>query len=138
MSENDAHEIGPQQIDRVLEFLPIFENQDFRFGEWCQPEGQIPYFSYSHGVTDFIQTLYQQQVIIPFDWPNWGQEAQHYQIEPGALEGADLPTLRKLLTAHVRADRFSEGHLASVLKSGHITAILRRLKQIRDQTSHGG
>lgn len=43
-------------------------------------------------------------------------------------------TLRKLLTAHVRADRFSEGHLASVLESRHITAMLRRLKRIREQT----
>jgi hypothetical protein len=34
---------------------------------------------------------------------------------------------------HVRADRFVEGHLASVLESGHITAILRRLRGIREQ-----
>jgi hypothetical protein len=39
----------------------------------------------------------------------------------------------ELLTAHVRGDRFVEGHLASVFESGHITAILRRLKQIREE-----
>ena len=39
----------------------------------------------------------------------------------------------ELVTAHVRADRFVEGHLVSVFESGHITAILRRLKQIREE-----
>ena len=58
-----------------------------------------------------------------------------------SLETADLTTLRKLLTTHVRADRFSEGHLAGVLQSGHIVAVLRRLRKIRDQLpkpSRGG
>ena len=46
--------------------------------------------------------------------------------------GTDVLSLCKLLTTHVRTDRITEGHLANVLESGHITAILRRLKQIRD------
>ena len=51
-----------------------------------------------------------------------------YDVANYALASADLLTLRKLLTTHIRADRFTEGHL----ESGHITAILRQLKQIRD------
>jgi O-acetyl-ADP-ribose deacetylase len=51
--------------------------------------------------------------------------------DPKAIAGADLLTLRKLLTAHVRGDRFTEGHLAAVLEKGHILAILKRLEQIR-------
>ena len=70
-------------------------------------------------------------MIIPFDWRSWSEEAERYQMDPEALQAADLLTLRKLLTAHVRAERFAEGHLASVFESGHIAAILRRLKQIR-------
>jgi hypothetical protein len=41
--------------------------------------------------------------------------------------------VRKLLTTHIRADRFIEGHLAGVLENGHIVAVLRRLRTIRDQ-----
>jgi hypothetical protein len=51
--------------------------------------------------------------------------------KPGALETANLLTLRKLLTVHVRKDRFVEGHLARMLECGHITAILRRLREVR-------
>lgn len=134
MSKDTGPEIGSRQIDRVLEFLPAFESPGYRFGEW----GDSGYFSYSPEVDDFIKTLYEQDILVAFDWMGWKEEAQRYQSEIGALQQADLLTLRKLLTAHVRADRFTEGHLASVLESGHITAILGRLKQIRDQMSHGG
>jgi Family of unknown function (DUF6508) len=52
--------------------------------------------------------------------------------DPALLAQADLLTLRKLLTAHVRQDRFIEGHLAQMLENGHISAILRRLRELRD------
>jgi len=84
-------------------------------------------------VDGFIRTLNEQNVLVPFDWPSWQEEAQRYRSDPEALAGANLLTLRRLLTTHVRADRFVEGHLASVLESGHITAILCRLREIREQ-----
>lgn len=133
MSEDAASEISPEAIHAVLQFLPVFEGPGYSFGEWHQSEGQFPFFSHSREVVSFVQTPYDQNVLIRFDWMSWGEEAERYQEEPGALETADLLTLRKLLTAHVRADRLSEGHLANVLESGHITDILRRMKQMRPQ-----
>lgn len=61
--------------------------------------------------------------MVVFDWVRWRAKVS----DPTALGGADLLTLRKLLTFHVRADRFSEGHLISAFEKGHITTILRRL-----------
>jgi len=133
MGKDSVPEIGLQQIDAILKYLPVFEKPDYQFGRWVEPEGQFPYFSFSPEVDEFIGTLHEQNMIIPFDWRRWSAEVKRYQSDPAALETADLLTLRKLLTAHVRADRFTEGHLANVFESGHITAILRRLKQIRDE-----
>jgi ADP-ribosyl-[dinitrogen reductase] hydrolase len=133
VSNDSIPEIGLQQIDAILKYLPLFEEQDYQYGQWVGQEGQFPYFSFSPEVDEFIGTLYKQNVIIPFDWRNWSAEAERYQSDPDAVEMADLLTLRKLLTAHVRADRFVEGHLANVFESGHITAILRRFQQIRDE-----
>lgn len=132
-SKSDATEIGPQQLDAVLRFLPIFERPGFVFGKWHSPEGQFPYYSMSREAMGFVQTLSDQQIIFPFDWGSWQEEAERYVSAPEALETADLLVLRKLLTTHVRKDRFVEGHLASMLECGHITAILRRLKEIREQ-----
>lgn len=133
MSKDSVPEIGLQQIDAILKYLPLFEKQDYQFGQWVEQEGQFPYFSFSPEVDEFIDALHKQGIIIPFDWTSWRREAGRYQTDPKALETADLLALRKLVTVHVRAERFAEGHLASVLESGHITAILRRLKQIREE-----
>ena len=72
-----------------------------------------------------------------FDWMAWGAEARRYVDEPRELETADLDTIQKLITTHVRSDRFSEGHLRSMTVDGHIARILRRLETLTD-TSTGG
>ncbi|MBN2003837.1 MAG: hypothetical protein JXA21_10805 [Anaerolineae bacterium] len=135
MNHESVPEIGPEQLDAILHFLPIFEQSGYAFGEWYEAEGQFPHFVMNTDVSDFIHTLYEQEIAISFDWSNWKEAASRYVSEPGALEKADLLTVRKLLTAHVRADRFIEGHLAGVLENGHIIAVLRRLKTIREQMS---
>jgi hypothetical protein len=132
MSEVAPPDVGRDQLDAVLAFLPIFERLGYAFGEWISHTGQLPYFDYSPEVLAFEKALYQQGIIYIFDWPAWSEDVKRYQRDAEALQSADLLALRKLLTAHVRADRFVEGHLASVLESGHITTILRRLKQLRD------
>jgi len=132
-SQYDVPEIGLQQLDAILRFLPIFEQSGYVFGEWRSLEGQIPYYSMSREAKDFVQVLYDQQILFSFDWTSWQEEAERHVSAPEALEMADLLVLRKLLTTHVRKDRFVEGHLASTWECGHITAILRRLKEIREQ-----
>ena len=137
MSQDTIPVISIQQIDAILEYLPIFEKTDFQPGQWVEREGQFPHFAFSPDVDEFVVALYRQHIIIPFDWSSWGEEAKRYQLDPDALAASDLLTLRKLLTAHVRADRFVEGHLAGQFKNGHVTAILRHLKHIRDTLAGG-
>jgi hypothetical protein len=42
-----------------------------------------------------------------------------------------VQTIQKLLTVIVRADRFNEGYLVDMIINGVITAILKRLQEIR-------
>jgi hypothetical protein len=37
-----------------------------------------------------------------------------------------------LLTTHSRKDRFCEGHLAAMFENGHIVALLRRLRELKN------
>ena len=75
--------------------------------------------------------LSAQNLLVAFDWPSWQDVANCYFTDSAALESADLLTLRKLLTTHVRMERFVDGHLATVFESGHLVAILERLKALR-------
>jgi len=125
-------------INKVLRFLPVFEKEDYEFGEYMLTEFEsgaspFPFYDYRQTVIDFEQTLYEEGFIIDFDWPKWQDEAKRLYCDREALEKADLVTLQKLLTTHTRKDRFCEGHLAAMLREGHVAAILNRLKKIREE-----
>jgi len=127
-------DVGAEALDAVLAFLPVFAQPGVVFGKWHTPEGQHPYYAESTDVRAFVSTLHQHHITFPFDWPSWQQEeANRYVDRPETMAQADLLTLRKLLTVHIRADRFVEGHLAHMLENGHVISILRRLQAIREE-----
>ena len=128
MNDEDFAEVSLKQMEAILVYLPLFKQPGLKFGSWQQYG-----FAFSQQANAFIETLYAQNFVIQFDWPGWKDVGQQYIAYPQALASADLLTLRKLLTAHVRSDRFSEGHLAAMFDNGHLTAILQRVQQIYNQ-----
>jgi len=123
-------------MDNVLKFLPIFEKQSFSAGEVVANKGEFPYVNYSPEVREFIRTLDEYGLIRPFDWGSWQNEATRYFNDPSQLDSADLETLSKLLTLHIRKERFCEGHLKHMFGSGHIVEILKRLQTISEEGNH--
>jgi hypothetical protein len=121
-------------LDAILSFLPTLSQPDFVFGEWKTPSGQFPHYFFSPETLQFLKAL--DKLIVVFDWNVWHEEAARYMEHPAALAKADLLTLRKLITTHVRAERFTEGHLAAQYKNGHLVAILEQLKKIREIISY--
>lgn len=123
------------RIDALLGFLPVMEARVA--GEWQggdrNEDGSInmPWMSYDERVLAFIKACYQHGWVRPFDWNAWQEQAKRYYDDPLLLAAADLTALQKLLTLHVRKERFHEGHLAGMIESGHLALILRRLEVIR-------
>ena len=126
--------IKPEQIDALIPFLDKFEEAGFSAGDWKVDEGpSVPWFIFDKSVMEFIEVLYGNDWVTPeFDWGEWQESATRYIESREMVESADAVTIQKLLTTHVRADRFCDGHLASMFENGHIVAVLRRLKVIRD------
>ena len=82
-----------------------------------------------------MQILYANDWVTPeVDWVQWQDVAVEYVDLQEKIDSADVVTLKKLFTTHVRKDRFCEGHLATMFENGHIVALLRRLKEIRETT----
>ena len=124
--------IKPAQIDALMPFLDKFEEAGFSAGTWKTEDGHFPWFNFDEVVTEFIQVLYDNDWVTPqFDWTEWQESAQRYIESPEMVESADAVTIQKLLTTHARADRFCEGHLASMFENGHILALLHRLRVLR-------
>ncbi len=121
------------QIDAILPFLERFEAEGFSVGTWNSSPGQIPWFDFDEAVSEFQQALYDNGWIASsFKWPDWQESAQEFVASPAKIESADTRTIQKLLTTHVRKERFCEGHFAAMFENGHIVALLKRLKTIRE------
>ena len=127
---NSEPKISYQDIDNLLEYLTVFQSNDFVVGKTILEEGTFPYWEYSEPVENFIKTFYECVTFDNFNWPEWQDEAEKYWNDPELNRVADIETCLKLLMTHIRKDRFCEGHLAAAFENGQIVAILERMKQL--------
>ena len=137
MEKEKRKELTTDGIKKILEFLPKFQGGKFKPGKW-HPSEQIgektstfPCYEYSNLVSDFLRTLYDEGFIYPFDWGSWSYGVK-LSRNPELIQRTNLLTLRKLMTAHIRQDRFCEGHLASIFESGLVIKILERLRKLKE------
>jgi len=130
--------VSTEQIRAVTKFLPILEkinSNDFSHSvrlpgneDVCYGIGHVEFHP---AVYAFTKACYENGFVQPsFDWAAWAREARRYMADPALVASARLETCIKLITAHLRNERFCDGHLHSVFESGHLTAILRRLNQL--------
>lgn len=130
--KNETQSFTVKNKDAILRFQSVFEEANFQPGKLVTRPGNFPYWDYDNSVVKFIRALYSNGWIIDFNWPEWQQEAERFWNNPEMIEQADVDTIKKLLTTHVRKDRFCDGHMAQAIKNGHIVTILRRLKELSE------
>lgn len=111
----------------LLAFLPALQNREplyWRVGAW----GDMPSVV-SHEVARTLHAYLHTYMLLPepFDWMNWQAEALAYHDQRELLHTADLPTLRKILTTHLRADRLVEGHYDALLENGFLRDVLEQV-----------
>ena len=96
-------------------------------------DGTLQYFQYvpSEVLREFQQTLYDSG-LIDTNYIEHLNEAglAHATAESLDVSAMDAPILLSILTKCVRAERFCEGALGAVAKSGLIDRCLARLKEI--------
>lgn len=134
---DESTPVDIQDFEAILSYLPSFETPGYDFGEMIEEKGMLPWADYSGEVMEFYRDLYLHHFIVDFDWPSWQHVAIEYYQNPELITTADLTTIRRLFTTHIRKDRFCEGHLLSVLESGHITKMLQRLAIIFQSVVEG-
>jgi hypothetical protein len=82
-------------------------------------------------VQSLLRETHRAGLVTSFDWPTWmtgrGRELTGH---PEAIAAATLEECRRLLVAHLRRDRFVDGHLQAMIDSGEIPMVLRRAEEI--------
>lgn len=84
----------------------------------------------------FLDALNYTGFVETFDYTAWaGQRSQKKDmLENSAeeLKNMDLEELRKLITIHLRIERFVEGHMQKLFKEGFFHAFFSRLEMLND------
>jgi hypothetical protein len=142
--EDESQEPTEADLAAVAGLLAEIEQIEAKPAEWSggrQSDGsiQMPFVMYEPAAARLLRALYDRKVVIlGFDWTSWQDEARRF-LDPDVVRTASLVEVRRLLTLHVRADRFVEGHFAEMIANGHVSALLRRLGElIRDANTRRG
>jgi hypothetical protein len=126
LRESEAIEPGP--LAAMLEFIPVFEAEGFCPDRTIPVEEDgFPEEAFLKLVSRFMDACYKNGMVVRYDWENWEGEARGYMAEADRLQQADLSQLRRLLTWHVRQNRYAKDHLARMIAQGHILGILLRM-----------
>ena len=122
------------QIRELLDFLPVFSGEDFQpVLEWVVSEPD------SEGITHFPYPVYRPEVLEFFQragLPIWSDydylpaKAARLIADPEFIRTADLEGIKTLLTYCVRGERFCDGHWETLLTTGSLVRILKRLEHL--------
>lgn len=131
-----------ERIDALLAFLPIFEASGFEpiqatGGGQKQPDGSITmaYPIYADPVTDFFHLAGQAC------WCDYGYQARTagaMLADDARLATCGLDDIKTMLTYCVRGERFSDGLWDHLIRTGRVSALLRRLAKLRQTLTESG
>ncbi len=113
----------------LFSLIPRIERVDLISGWITGDEGFTLQEETTDLIHDFIQRVYGMGLIIDFDWRNWDEAEELIHNVKTDCQRLSPITLCKLLTYHVRLDRFCGGHLASCFRTGLTTNILKALSE---------
>ena len=117
------------RLEALAAFADELDAPDFDAGRWHAsevrhtPAGEVrtmPWFEASERADAFTRTAVGSGWVEPFDW---------------MTDHATPDQLQRLLTAAIRAERFSDGSLEWAFKSGLMAAIARRAGVLADEQS---
>lgn len=129
------------EIQALLDLLPRLEDPERSFAPIIHEPGDAgrtdsreeqdaPWVEWPGILDELAAAIRTSGLITDFDWMSWDAEGLRYYEDAALLKAADLDTVRKLLTLHLSIDQAVTGHLAGVCSSGHMQAVLRRLRKL--------
>lgn len=88
----------------------------------------LPYTEQNELIQEFVQFMYDKDLVINFDWSKWQEGRDWFASEDEAkYQDLDIETSLKLLTVVIRNDRFNEGALVRAFEDGMLPGIINQL-----------
>lgn len=84
-------------------------------------------------IGNLLMTMQETEFSAPFDWHEEYSNNKEHLENLEVIKNADLEEIRKIMTAHIRIDRMSDGHLHSLIETGYWNACLTRITDLHAQ-----
>jgi len=132
--DQKINQISKGQWQSLFDLIPTIEKTSsfgvFNFGDENEGgEVHMPTMESEKIVSDFVHKIEHLDLMIVFDWGSWKEGENLLNNTNTNYNELSTETLCKLITAIIRADRFTEGYLVSCFKNGVILKILYGLKR---------
>jgi hypothetical protein len=84
--------VSEPRVHGLPSFLLLFEQRGYSYGEWRSVPGEFAYFVANEDVSRFVQLLYEEEWVEPFNWSEWQPPTDALYRDPEALSRARLST----------------------------------------------
>ncbi|MNY38196.1 hypothetical protein D3C86_1728040 [compost metagenome] len=92
---------------------------------------EMPYSSPHPLISEFVQFMYDKDLILIFDWGSWDEGREWFMnSDESKYDRLDTETCLKLLTAVIRNNRFHDGALIAAFESGDFPKIINQLVKL--------
>jgi len=119
------YELNEEKINELNNLLQNIENFN---GNWIEIKNGIPYAFVNKLASEAMAFLYDNKLIIKFDWSKWDEGKAFFKNnDPKKYDNIDREYILKLLTAIARNDRFCDGIWGKLFESGEALILYRKL-----------
>lgn len=144
-SDPDPGPLPREHLQRLRELVRAMEQHDSPWGE-AQGGEQISPGVYSMPWVDMdklayeaMDWLYESNRVFWFEWAAWDEGRRMFEVwSDDAAASSDHLTVRKLITAIARNDRFNEGAWAQFFEDGQGPVLFARLLQLEEELAATG
>jgi Family of unknown function (DUF6508) len=124
----ETSRISLANLEGVTSYLPRLRNIGSKGAFLAGISGES---HYARLVGGLMRALDENNFVQPFNWVSWQPRGVSYYRNKKKIRSARLETCVKLLTLHVRKDRYCANHFGLMIMEGHVQAILSRLLRLR-------
>lgn len=117
--------ITETMLDAVLKFKP-----DYKLRSDESSSGQA---AWRESLGIFLAVLHRSRFLLDFDWMHTFDRASGRKLLEKDVGLLTLAELRKVLTYHVRMDKFCRGHLDELVQNGSFEGMVRRLGELKQR-----
>ncbi len=139
--EEESSQITKENLDKVIEFIPYFEDKANVFYILVPPREvkqgvyHIPYYDYSKKVSDFLDILYKENFTTYYGEAKDRDDIFRFINRRIPLSEVSIQDVRAIFKTILAGERLTMGggYIASSIDNGLVLDLLKRLKEIRDE-----